>query len=613
MAFNASSEQHRMLGPYILTQQLSGCEWSAHDRANNKDVRLKIEQTGIPGGTYERERRVLARLTGEQGFPTLLDDDTTSNCSYLATEPLGLRMDTVHNGQPMNIGLASAFAIQMLGLLKVMHSKHFVHGNVSLQSIFLGIGSQKYYIHLSDFSVSRLVNEHIPANEVLEHNPIFSSLRVHYYREAPTFIDDVESLALVLIHLVHPGCLPWAQTPTSPLNEDLASRKLSFHPEDLGNTVPPLLQSLFSYCRSPRSPRAGEFPDYDGWIRSFRSLKFQYTYPPHDRFLPQLAATPSRLSTPSPATSPLTHWHTVEVNQSPRTAVSSHTRERQGQRQTSPSARPTRREFDLPTSDHHPSSRSFAQSSNAGRPTPRLVSASLRTLPMDTITVSSEEHSLLLESSGRRDATPRLPTPSAIPLPRSTPRSSASHSLLPQEQERRSHRGSTADLDEEEEETRGDDDDEGAAIEAMLLDLEIFLKSSTHPDDVKALKKSLLLDVHSQIESAHSMTQLATAFKVFTMILRRSSNMSQPTFAVLACLQHRLYPKELDFDDSGDKQLVIGKLSSQIRTAKRRVDVAKMLARFHAIMAREVREGRGSLIKIGHTFLERVTEKLATL
>lgn len=105
--------------------------------------------------------------------------------------------------------------------------------------------------------------------------------------------DDLESAALLLLHILTPGGLPWTRNgvPRNDAAHDRLKReKRNALPEDLGFGLPEEFEEFLRYCRSLAF---AEQPDYARWRTRFRDLADELGYRDVDRFIWPPPPTPA--------------------------------------------------------------------------------------------------------------------------------------------------------------------------------------------------------------------------------------------------------------------------------------------------------------------------------
>lgn len=149
-------------------------------------------------------------------------------------------------------------------------------------------------------------NRHIPDSKVKRDfigNYWFSSVNVHCRGKGelifgdlpmsstdgnlsvPSRRDDLEALALMLIHLLTPGGLSWTRNgvPKDNLEHDRLKRtKLMARPEDICRGMPDEFEEFLRYCRKLKF---AETPDYGHWVDEFRGVAKSHGFPESDAFV----------------------------------------------------------------------------------------------------------------------------------------------------------------------------------------------------------------------------------------------------------------------------------------------------------------------------------------
>jgi len=101
----------------------------------------------------------------------------------------------------------------------------------------------------------------------------------------PSRRDDLEAVALMLIHLLTPRGLSWTRNgipKTDLAHERLMRAKRNAQPEDLCRGLPHEFEEFLRYCRRLKFQ---ECPDYDKWREEFRELAKEEGFPPCDAFI----------------------------------------------------------------------------------------------------------------------------------------------------------------------------------------------------------------------------------------------------------------------------------------------------------------------------------------
>jgi casein kinase 1 len=216
-------------------------------------------------------------------------------------------------------GLQNGFSLQ-INRLEFMHTRGVLHRDIQLGNCVLGLPGtmcvaledlpspqpsradglplrNEQTIYMIDFGFSKryiepFTKRHIPDSKAKRDfigNYWFSSIGVHckgkgaphdafWTSDTNTFCivpsrrDDLEAVALMLIHLLTPRGLSWTRNgipKTDYAHERLKREKEFAHPEDLCAELPEQFEDFLRYCRRLKFQ---ECPDYQHWATEFREL-----------------------------------------------------------------------------------------------------------------------------------------------------------------------------------------------------------------------------------------------------------------------------------------------------------------------------------------------------
>jgi casein kinase 1 len=101
----------------------------------------------------------------------------------------------------------------------------------------------------------------------------------------PSRRDDLESVALMLIHLLTPRGLSWTRNGvprTDEQHDHLILTKRRALPENLCKGLPPEFEEFLRYCRRLKFE---ECPDYSKWREEFRELAVEEGFPASEAFI----------------------------------------------------------------------------------------------------------------------------------------------------------------------------------------------------------------------------------------------------------------------------------------------------------------------------------------
>ena len=161
--------------------------------------------------------------------------------------------------------------------LQYIHSRNFIHRDLTPSNMVMGVGNQTNLVYLIDFGLLKEYREpdthlHIPYNTGLGFigTTTFASINSHMGLELGRR-DDLESLAYVLLYFLW-GFLPWqALRKKKAILE--SKRTIATHKLFLG--LPVEFHTFFEHCRSLSFD---EKPNYDLIYNLFGNLILQEGY-----------------------------------------------------------------------------------------------------------------------------------------------------------------------------------------------------------------------------------------------------------------------------------------------------------------------------------------------
>ncbi|KAI0766445.1 CK1/CK1 protein kinase [Trametes elegans] len=290
----------RYVGNYELHQKLgagfSGAIFCARHIHTNQWVALKLQPIDEACPTNKYERSFYPALQGGVGMPTLWGAGIHGPWDYLAIDLLGTSLGSLHRSKQTDIwDLRSVCCIaqQVISRLEFMHSRGVLHRDIQLGNCVLGLAPNDKTIYMIDFGFSKFyidprTKRHIPDSKEPRDfigNYWFSSVRVHCRGQVPSRRDDMEAVALMLIHLLTPGGLSWTRNgvpKTEEAHDRLMYEKRHARPEDMCRGLPPPFEEFLRYCRRLQF---AERPDYERWIEEFRELAEDNGYPSGPEFI----------------------------------------------------------------------------------------------------------------------------------------------------------------------------------------------------------------------------------------------------------------------------------------------------------------------------------------
>ena len=282
---------------WILTQNCIGdvTVYLARDIILGQTVVIKLEPIGTSQHMLEHEYSVYGKLGGGLGIPHVRWFGTETGFNAMAIDCLGPSLENIfthHRYQftrrtilTIASQLVSDSTLQVdhelwtnrwhvqLHCLRFIHSHNLIHCDLKPSNIVMGVGIQADVVHLIDFGLSKefrdaKTHRHIP---MIPHTKpyslvgtaIFASINSHMGLELGRK-DDLESLAYVLIYLLH-GALPWQGFSSL----EILETKKRISPSDLCHGLPVEFCMFFEHCRSLPFDHK---PDYEHFINLFDSL-----------------------------------------------------------------------------------------------------------------------------------------------------------------------------------------------------------------------------------------------------------------------------------------------------------------------------------------------------
>ncbi|KAH9889774.1 CK1/CK1 protein kinase [Cubamyces lactineus] len=290
----------RYVGNYELHNKLgagySGAIFCARHVHTNEWVALKLQPVDEACPTNKYERAFYPALQGGEGMPTLYASGVQGPWDYLVIDLLGASLDSLHRSKTTDVwDLRSVCCVaqQVISRLEWMHTHGVLHRDIQLGNCVLGLPPNNKTIYMIDFGFSKFfidqrTKRHIPDSKEPRDfigNYWFSSVRVHCRNQVPSRRDDLEAVALMLIHMLTPGGLHWTRNgvpKTEEAHERLMYEKRTARPEDLCRGLPPPFEEFLRYCRRLSF---AECPDYEHWIEEFRDLAEEYGFPGDPAFI----------------------------------------------------------------------------------------------------------------------------------------------------------------------------------------------------------------------------------------------------------------------------------------------------------------------------------------
>ncbi|KAL5501438.1 hypothetical protein ACEPAH_8698 [Sanghuangporus vaninii] len=286
----------------------SGSIWRATNPFTGQTAAIKVQDVGHECPTNRYERNFYPSLQGGTGMPTLWAAGVQGDYDYLVIDLLGASLDSLYrrNGKKMDLRSTICIAMQVIQRLEFMHSRGILHRDIQLGNCVVGLGTDKGTIYMIDFGFSKRYIDprtgmHIPDSRGKRDfigNYWFTSVNVHCRGRVPSRRDDMEALALMLIHVLTEGGLPWTRNgipKTNKAHDVIIRKKLRTTPEDLCRGLPGVFEEFLRYCRRLKF---FEQPDYRFWRERFADLAREKGYAIHGGYVDDYFVWPPRPETP---------------------------------------------------------------------------------------------------------------------------------------------------------------------------------------------------------------------------------------------------------------------------------------------------------------------------
>ncbi|KAH9931666.1 CK1/CK1 protein kinase [Epithele typhae] len=302
MTGQTKQQYPRFIKNWKLGQKLgagfSGAIFVADHVHTGQRAAIKLQPVDEPTPTNRYERAFYPAMQGGTGIPTLWASGQAGTWDYLVIDLLGRSLDSLHRELMLkqdvwDLRSVCSVAIQTIDRMRWIHSRGILHRDIQLGNFVVGPSPNHETLYMIDFGFSKFyidpaTRRHIPDSKAPRDfigNYWFSSVRVHCQGRVPSRRDDMEALALMLIHLLTPYGLSWTRNGipmTNEAHERLKKEKRLARPEDLCHGLPPVFEELL------RASRKHDFqgcPDYEYWIEEFRALADEYGFEEIDRFI----------------------------------------------------------------------------------------------------------------------------------------------------------------------------------------------------------------------------------------------------------------------------------------------------------------------------------------
>jgi len=268
-------------GVYSLGRKL-GCGSFGHvylvvNSQTGQEYAAKVEMSGTKNPMIPYEAKLLRRLQGATGFPSLYYwGEEASTYNVMVMDLLGPSLKDLFYmcRQKFSVKTSLLLADQMIFRIEYLHSKGFVHRDIKPEN-FLVEGRRASVLYMIDFGLvkryrSAKTQTHIAYRDgkSLTGTARYASINAHIGIQQSRR-DDVEAVGYVLIYFLQGG-LPWQQLQTENKDEKykkIMEAKKATPLEELCKGLPEVFTSYMHYCRGLEFE---DKPDYAYLRRTFK-------------------------------------------------------------------------------------------------------------------------------------------------------------------------------------------------------------------------------------------------------------------------------------------------------------------------------------------------------
>jgi serine/threonine protein kinase len=192
-------------------------------------------------------------------IPTMKWFGVDSTNYYMVISLLGKSLESFKREQPTgHISLSTTLyiGIQMVRLLKIIHTSQLIHRDVKPDNFLFGVGAADQQLHMIDFGFCKKYNSNLFPSKTsnIIGTPKFASIAAHELNELSRK-DDLESVGYILIYLFM-GELAWDN-----ILDNNIIKIMKLHMIEFENTeIPPV---FINYLINVRKIAFHETPNYE--------------------------------------------------------------------------------------------------------------------------------------------------------------------------------------------------------------------------------------------------------------------------------------------------------------------------------------------------------------
>jgi casein kinase I family protein HRR25 len=229
-------------------------------------VAIKVEPIRKGTKLLKNESIIYNYLSNCSGIPSVKWFGKDSINYYMVINLLGESLQDLKNKNvSFTLKLTLQIGINILNLLKTIHSKGLVHRDIKPDNFLLGLNNKSRQIYIIDFGLCKsFIDKEKHIEMKLTHSLIgsktYASINAHEYIELSRR-DDLESLGYMMLYF-YSGELAW-QDLISVTNEDVKYMKKNLKLEGLPEV-------LVNYMKYIKSMEFVEKPNYSLIIDNFK-------------------------------------------------------------------------------------------------------------------------------------------------------------------------------------------------------------------------------------------------------------------------------------------------------------------------------------------------------
>lgn len=227
----------------------------------NELIAIKIEPKTATIKLLQNETRIYKYLNSSDAthIPIMKWFGVDSTNFYMVISLLGKSLETFKREQPtgrLSLLTTLHIGIQMVRLLKLIHTSQLIHRDIKPDNFLFGNGEQQEQLYIIDFGFCKKYksNSFPSKTSNIIGTPKFASISAHELNELSRH-DDLESVGYILIYLFM-GELAWDN-----IVDNNIIKMMKLHMIEVENTeIPPV---FINYLINVRKSAFHETPNYE--------------------------------------------------------------------------------------------------------------------------------------------------------------------------------------------------------------------------------------------------------------------------------------------------------------------------------------------------------------